>query len=156
MRILRSRKGKISLMLACLIILAITVTAFVVAYMFMSGAFATLLSGEKVTVLGATIAGTRAPYYVGVSVEQTGGPQAVVKSLIIKDSAGNTVAVLSGDFMGWYTTVPLTQGKITEISAYYYPNNMSPKPIEIGKSYTVTVVTTAGASFVSPLVVATG
>ena len=153
MRILRSRKGKISLILACLMILAITVVAFVVVYMFMSGAFATMLSGEKVTVQSAIIAPSESgtEWVVEVGVEQTGGPQAVVTSLIIKDSAGNTIADIHGTgafFTSEYTTIPLTQGKVTAIDALFTSQN-----IETGKSYTVTVVTAAGASFVSPRVV---
>jgi len=148
----------ISPIFATLILIAIAVIAGVVVYMFTSGTLATMTSGgtagqEKVTVQAASMAGTgSAPtisYAVKVYVEQTGGPAANVNSLILKDSSGNTVGVITSLTLS--PTGALTAGTLTSVSGTYTSaTSLS------GNSYTVTVTTAAGGSFVSSSFTATG
>ena len=154
-RMMKNSKA-ISPIFATLILIAIAVIAGVVVYMFTSGTLATMTSGgtagqEKVTVQAASVAGVKTgtlnnPYTITVYVEQTGGPAATVNGLIIKDATGNTVTVISA-------SQALTLGTLTTITgSYTVPSTGSTL---VGNSYTVTVTTAAGGSFVSPSVVAT-
>jgi flagellin-like protein len=140
----------ISPIFATLILIAIAVIAGVVVYMFTSGTLATMTGGgtagtEKVTVQAATVV-FKTGGLTTVYVEQTGGPAATVNSLIIKDGSGNTIGVI--------TTLtgagsPLTAGALTTISG-----DTPTSGITVGNSYTVTVTTKAGGSFVSSQVIA--
>jgi archaeal type IV pilus assembly protein PilA len=136
-RFMKNRKA-ISPIFATLILIAIAVIAGVVVYMFTSGTLATMTNGgtagqEKLTVQGAS--GTTGT--VTVYVQQTSGPTASVNGLIIKSQSGNTVASAT------VTPTTLASGVLTTISG-----TMSPA-IGAG-TYTVTVTTAAGGSFVSP------
>ena len=129
----------ISPIFATLILIAIAVIAGVVVYMFTSGTLATMTNGgtagqEKVTVQGASGLTTGVTVYV----EQTSGPAASVNGLIVKDASGNTIAATASTF----TPVPLTAGTLTTI-----PSGALTIP---AGTYTVTVTTKAGGSFVSP------
>jgi flagellin-like protein len=153
-KLMKNCKG-ISPIFATLILIAIAVIAGVVVYMFTSGTLATMTNGgtaaqEKVTVQAASIVkatgGTTTVY-----VQQTGGPAATVNSLLIKDTSGNTVGVISGTdaFGTGKTTVALAAGTLTTISG------TTPSGITVGSSYTIIVTTAAGGSFVSPSCIAT-
>ena len=157
-RMMKNSKA-ISPIFATLILIAIAVIAGVVVYMFTSGTLATMTSGgtagqEKVTVQAASIAGTAAnspysPYTVKVYIEQTGGPAATVNSLIIKDSSGNTVGVIT-TLTSSSGSLALSSGALTTISG-----SLAETSSIVGNSYTVTVTTAAGGSFVGSSVVAT-
>ena len=154
-RMMKNSKA-ISPIFATLILIAIAVIAGVVVYMFTSGTLATMTSGgtagqEKVTVQAASIsAGGKTTVYL----EQTGGPAATVNSIIIKGTSGNTVGVISGTgslaanggTAG--STVALTSGTMFTIVG------TTPSGLVAGSSYSVTVTTAAGGSFVSSQVVA--
>ena len=145
-KLMKNSKG-ISPIFATLILIAIAVIAGVVVYMFTSGTLATMTGGgtagqEKLSVQAASIVhgGSVTAY-----IEQTGGPLATPNSLIVKDSAGNTVGVITTFTTGG---AQLTTGTlITEAGA-------APAAVTAGSSYTVTVTTKAGGSFVSASVVA--
>jgi flagellin-like protein len=146
----------ISPIFATLILIAIAVIAGVVVYMFTSGTLATMTAGgtagqEKVTVQAASIVFATSGQ-TKVYLEQTGGPAATVNSLIIKDSSGNTVGVISGTnaFGSSVSTVTLVSGTLTTLTSTTPTTGLT-----LGSSYTITVTTAAGGSFVSPSVVAT-
>ena len=151
-----NRKG-ISPIFATLILIAIAVIAGVVVYMFTSGTLATMTGNtsaaqEKITVQGASISKAGA---VTVYLEQTGGPAATVNSIIIKDSAGTTVGIVTALGLGAATPAPspaaltaLTSGTLTTISG------SCPSSINVGSPYTLTVTTKGGGSFLSQQVVA--
>jgi len=155
-RMMKNSKA-ISPIFATLILIAIAVIAGVVVYMFTSGTLATMTSGgtagqEKVTIQAASIsAGGKTTVYL----EQTGGPAATVNSLIIKNSAGTTVGVISGTgslaanggTAG--NTVALTSGTMFTIAGTTPTGS-----VVAGSTYSVTVTTAAGGSFVSSQVVA--
>jgi flagellin-like protein len=151
-----NRKG-ISPIFATLILIAIAVIAGVVVYMFTSGTLATMTGNtsaaqEKITVQGASISKAGA---ITVYLEQTGGPAATVNSIIIKDTSGTTVGVITALATGAATPAPspspltaLTTGTLTTISG------SSPSSITVGSSYTLTVTTKAGGSFLSQQITA--
>lgn len=139
----------ISPIFATLILIAIAVIAGVVVYMFTSGTLATMTNGgtagqEKVSVQAASFTlGTSPAGTITVYVQQTSGPQATINGLIIKDTSGNTVAALTA--IG-STNNPLALAKNTlETITGAYAG-----PTVLSGSYTVTVTTAAGGSFVSP------
>ena len=132
-------KKAISPIFATLILIAIAVIAGVVVYMFTSGTLATMTNGgtagqEKIAVQGASGSASGVTVYV----EQTSGPAASVNGLVIKDQSGNTVgsATVTGG------PVALTRGVLTTIKG-------TGLTLSSG-TYTVTVTTAAGGSFVSP------
>ena len=139
----------ISPIFATLILIAIAVIAGVVVYMFTSGTLATMTNGgtagqEKISIQAASFtAGTSPAGTITVYVQQTSGPQATVNGLIIKDSNGNTVVALTA---AGSTVNPLTlvKGQLETLTGAYAG------PTVLSGSYTVTVTTAAGGSFVSP------
>ncbi len=154
-RMMKNSKA-ISPIFATLILIAIAVIAGVVVYMFTSGTLATMTAGgtagqEKITVQGASIAS--ATQKVTVYVEQTSGPAATVNSLIIKNADGATVSVVSGTGSlsnnggAGAASIALTSGTLYTISGIA-------SGLTSGTSYSITVTTAAGGSFVSSQVVA--
>ena len=143
-RFMKNSKA-ISPIFATLILIAIAVIAGVVVYMFTSGTLATMTSGgtagqEKITVQAASISSTSG--LSTVYVEQTSGPAATVNSLIVKDSSGATLGVI--------TTLTgagsqLVAGTLTTISGTYGGSTA----LVAGSTYSITVTTKAGGSFVS-------
>ena len=120
-RMMKNSKA-ISPIFATLILIAIAVIAGVVVYMFTSGTLATMMLGgtagqEKVTVQAASIV-VNTNGLTKVYLEQTGGPAATVNSLIIKDTSGNTIGVISGTnaFGNGVSTVALTSGMLTTLT----------------------------------------
>jgi flagellin-like protein len=149
----RNLKG-ISPIFATLILIAIAVIAGVVVYMFTSGTLATMTSGgtagqEKVSVQAVQY--STSTFNVTLYVQSTAGPNPVVSSIIIKDSSGNTVYTV-----GLATATPITPAPTITSGALstgiLYNINSAPlasSNIPAG-TYTATLVTKAGGSFVSP------
>ena len=155
-KLLKNSKA-ISPIFATLILIAIAVIAGVVVYMFVSGTLATMTSGgtagqEKVSVQaasyeppGTATGDSGSPTYglVTIYLEQTGGPAATVNGLIIKDSSGNTITsatTITGN------ATPLVNGQLTTIWGQVLTTTAT---LSSSVSYTVTVTTAAGGSFVS-------
>jgi len=150
-----NRKG-ISPIFATLILIAIAVIAGVVVYMFTSGTLATMTGSttaaqEKITVQGASIKGS----VVTVYLEQTAGPAATINSIIIKDTSGSTVGVItaltntpSPTTTPTATLAPLANGAMTTVAG------IASSAPTVGSSYTLTVTTKAGGNFLSQQVVA--
>ena len=146
----RSRKG-ISPIFATLILIAIAVIAGVVVYMFTSGTLATMTSGgtaaqEKVAVQAASGTGaTGAPTGAIVYAQYMSGGSAVsINGALFTDASGGTV-------QGTITTdggiVPLpTAGTLTAITIT--------GTLQSTHTYTVTLTSAKGGSFVSPSFVA--
>jgi flagellin-like protein len=127
---------------ATLILIAIAVIAGIVVYMFTSGTIASMTGGgtagqEKVAVQSASYAsGT-----VTVIVQSTGGPAATVNGLILKDATGNTVDSDNAPTAAGTNSLILQNGVLNTITG----SLTAPSP----GTYTVTVITKAGGSFVS-------
>jgi flagellin-like protein len=134
----RNLKG-ISPIFATLILIAIAVIAGVVVYMFTSGTLATMTGGgtagqEKVSVQAAS--GTTGG--VTLYAQSTGGPTPPTTglSIILKDGSGNVVGTpLAATSTAW------TGGALATVS---YTGTIAKG------TYTATLVTPAGGSFVSP------
>lgn len=145
----RSIKG-ISPIFATLILIAIAVIAGIVVYMFTSGTIGTLIGGgtagqEKIAVQSANGAATS----VTLIVQQTGGPNAIPTNMIIKDTGGNTVATCP---IGTPTPA-LTNGAMVSGTLYTIPSGtitFTNGATALSGTYTATLVTKAGGSFVSP------
>ena len=124
---------------AVLILIAIAVIAGIVVYMFTSGTIASMTGGgtagqEKVAVQGVDVATDT------VYAQNTGGTQVVITDFIIKDAGGNIVA--SGT-VGGVTTLAVNGG----LGGVTCGGAISGLPT--GTSYTVTLVSQKGGSFVS-------
>jgi flagellin-like protein len=134
----RSLKG-ISPIFATLILIAIAVIAGVVVYMFTSGTLATMTSGgtaaqEKVAVQGASGTTTGATVYAQY---MSGGNAVSINGAIIHDASGVNVAPSAAvsatlQTTGALTTIPITATLVS------------------GHTYTVTLTSAKGGSFVSP------
>jgi len=141
----RSRKG-ISPIFATLILIAIAVIAGVVVYMFTSGTLATMTSGgtaaqEKVAVQGAT--GTAGDAGATVYAQyMSGGGAVTINGALFTDAAGGTIA---GAITGGTVTLPTT-GALTPV--------VITGGLTTGHTYTVTLTSSRGGSFVSPSFVA--
>ena len=145
-KLLKNSKA-ISPIFATLILIAIAVIAGVVVYMFVSGTLATMTSGgtagiEKVSVQAASYSATGTGT-VTVYLDQTGGPQATVNGLIIKNSAGNTITIVA-PMAGSGSPLALNMGQLETLTG------TGVGTLSASTSYTVTVTTAAGGSFVSP------
>lgn len=139
-KFMKHSKG-ISPIFATLILIAISVIAGVVVYMFTSGTLATMTNGgtagqEKITVQAASYFGASGNNFVTVYLEQTAGPAATVNGLIVKDGSGNTITSATNIS----PATALTTGVLTQIRGN--------ATLSSG-TYTITVVTKAGGSFVS-------
>jgi flagellin-like protein len=142
----RSRKG-ISPIFATLILIAIAVIAGVVVYMFTSGTLATMTNGgtaaqEKVAVQAAS--GTAGDAGATVYAQyMSGGSAVAINGALFTDAAGGTIAgtVPAG------TTLP-TNGALTAIVV------TATGGLTTQHTYTVTLTSSKGGSFVSPSFVA--
>jgi archaeal type IV pilus assembly protein PilA len=129
----------ISPIFATLILIAIAVIAGVVVYMFTSGTLATMTGGgtagqEKVSVQGVQY--TSSATSISVYAQNTGTGTVTVNGMIIKNSAGNTVQTATV-----LTNTALTGGNLITVGGTI--TALAPG------SYTVTLTTVAGGSFVS-------
>jgi archaeal type IV pilus assembly protein PilA len=144
----RSRKG-ISPIFATLILIAIAVIAGVVVYMFTSGTLATMTGGgtagqEKVAVQSASVAtGDTA---ITVYYQSTSGPLPTITGLVVKNSSGNSIATITTIAGG---ATPTATGVLTQLTATAPASTLTS-----GSAYTLTLVTKAGGSFVSPSFIA--
>jgi flagellin-like protein len=132
---------------ATLILIAIAVIAGVVVYMFTSGYIATMTGGgtagqEKIAIqsVSADTTGTVTVLLQSIS----GNP--VVQNIIVKDSSGNQVAVVTANAPN---PAP-NPGPGLSTGTLYSISGASTVGLTAGNSYTVTVVTRAGNNFVSP------
>lgn len=140
-RLLRNKKA-ISPIFATLILIAIAVIAGIVVYMFTSGTIASMTGGgtagqEKVAVQGVDPNVVPAVAYA----QNTGDTPVTITSAIVKDASGNILTENT-------VTVNLAVG-----------GALSPVQINLtgaipGQSYTVTLVSSNGGSFVSSSFVA--
>jgi flagellin-like protein len=140
----------ISPIFATLILIAIAVIAGVVVYMFTSGTLATMTGGggaaqEKISVQAASIDSAKTG--VTIYAQTTGGPTPVVNSLIIKNSQGNTVETITASITA-PTPVPSPAGSMAQGTLYTIKGTLA-TALGTG-SYTATLVTSAGGSFISP------
>jgi flagellin-like protein len=145
MKLFRSKKA-ISPIFAVLILIAIAVIAGIVVYMFTSGTIATMTGGgtaaqEKAAVQGVTYDGSTAgsETITAYATCVEGGPIDIT-GLIVKDSEGNTedaITITPG-------TYPLPEtGNLVKVGPL---GTVALDPL---KSYTVTLTSANGGSFVS-------
>lgn len=135
-KLLRSKKA-ISPIFAVLILIAIAVIAGIVVYMFTSGTIAAMTGGgtagqEKAAVQGVDVA-TNTVY-----AQNTGSVNINITAYMIKDAAGN-IAV--ENTLGAGVQLP-TDGTLMPIP-------IATGTLTTGQSYTVTLVSSKGGSFVS-------
>jgi flagellin-like protein len=128
----------ISPIFATIILIAISVVAGVVVYMFTSGTLATMTGGgtaaqEKVSVQAVSTNSTGFTAYA----QSTSGSVVKITNAIIKDSSG---VVLSTVAVGG-APVSLTSGQLVSVTGLY--------TFTSGNSYTITLVSQAGGNFVS-------
>ena len=133
-KIMRKKKA-ISPIFATLILIAIAVIAGIVVYMFTSGTIASMTGGgtagqEKVAIQAVQI-NTNAT--LTVHAQSTGGGPVSMTDAIIKDQNGNVVetVAVSADVLDVLTPV------------------LVDRTVALDGSYTVTLVSSAGGSFVS-------
>ena len=142
-KLMRNSKA-ISPIFATLILIAIAVIAGVVVYMFTSGTLATMTGGgtaaqEKVTIQGVQYASGATT--ISVYAQNMGTGNVVINGLIIKNSLGDIVqsgSTLTGATLG--SSLGTVGATITALPA---------------GSYTVTLTTAKGGSFVSSSFIAT-
>jgi len=143
---IRKNSKAISPIFATLILIAIAVIAGVVVYMFTSGTLATMTSGgtaaqEKVAVQGAS--GTAGDAGATVYAQDlSGGNGVIINGALFHDAAGATVV---GAITGGTVTLPTT-GALTPV--------VITGGLTTGHTYTVTLTSAKGGSFVSPSFVA--
>jgi len=133
----RNTKG-LSPIFATLILIAIAVIAGIIVYMFTSGTLASMMGGgtagqEKVAIQGVN------PVTNVVLAQNTGGTDVTITDYIVKDAAGNVVA--TGAASG--TTTLTVGGGLESVTCGTALSGLT-------GSHTVTLVTAAGGSFVSP------
>jgi archaeal type IV pilus assembly protein PilA len=133
-RFIKNTKA-ISPIFATLILIAIAVIAGVVVYMFTSGFLATSTTNtntpqEKVAVQGVDVTVPE------VLAQNMGSVDVIITAAIVKDANGN---VISTDGTG---------GTLTPSAIGHIPFDAS--KLTTGLSYTVTLVSSKGGSFVSP------
>ena len=134
MRLQRNRRA-LSPIFATLILIAIAVIAGIIVYMFTSGTLAAMMGGgtagqEKVAVQGVEVATTTST----ALAQNTGTGTVTITTAIVKNAAGNVVSSNS-----LATAVDLVAGVVTDVDF----------PTPAAGSYTVTLVSDKGGSFVS-------
>ena len=144
MKTLRMNRKGISPIFATLILIAISVIAGVVVYMFTSGFLAsntasTNAAQEKVTVQGFAI---KTNGQFSVYAQSTNQIDVTVNSVIIKDGSGTTIGI-----------VPLTTGNTLSKTGAISTLTGTLTGTFSG-TYTATLTTSSGGSFVSPSAVA--
>ena len=136
----------ISPIFATLILIAIAVIAGVVVYMFTSGTLATMTGGgtaaqEKVSVQGFSLKATNGA--LTVYSTSTNGLDVSVSSIIVKDQTGATIGILT-------PTSPATSlGTLTKDGALGTITGTATGSYTVGNTYSVTLTTAKGGSFVS-------
>ncbi len=138
MRMFKNRRG-LSPIFATLILIAIAVIAGIVVYMFTSGTIASMTGGgtagqEKLAIQGVEVGlGTNST----ALAQNTGTGTIVISSVIVKDAQGNVIS----------SEVPLASGETDVVApGIVFVDFTTPG----AGTYTVTLVSTKGGSFVSP------
>ena len=134
----------ISPIFATLILIAIAVIAGVVVYMFTSGTLATMTGGGAAATEKVSIQAVQAGTTIKIYAQSTGGSSVAVDSIIFKDASGNVVATAAG------ATNPITGGPIASSLTTLTITNTTAILVPSGSSFTATIVSTKGGSFVSP------
>ena len=137
---MRRNAKALSPIFATLILIAIAVIAGIVVYMFTSGTIATMTGGgtagqEKAAIQGVNVASTPP----AALAQNTGGVEIVINTWLLKSAGGSIVD---------QGPVVVAEGTLTTDGA------LVPVPIDLtaattGQSYTITLVSTKGGSFVS-------
>ena len=138
---LRRDVRALSPIFAVLLLIAIAVIAGIIIYMYTSGYLATMMGGgtagqEKVAI--EAVQG--AVGSVTVWAKSTGGGPVVITEVILRDAAGQTLAVNTAP--GGTPTLP-ADGSLQSITATF-------AGLTAGNTYTVALVSRAGNQFVSP------
>ena len=139
---MKSRRGSrgLSPIFATLILIAIAVIAGIVVYMFTSGTIASMTGGgtagqEKVAVQGVDTT-------LSVALAQnTGSTPVNIVNAIVKDASGT---IISQDAQGGTPYLLAVGGVVGSVSI-----DLTPVTIVSGQSYTATLVSAKGGSFVS-------
>ena len=152
MKNIRRNVKALSPIFATLILIAIAVIAGIVVYMFTSGTMSGMTGGgtagqEKMAIQALSGNGTAAT--LTVYAQSTGGGPIVLDSAIIKDSQGSVKEVIvatniDDNDANTAADVPTVDAELTELDITASAGTMAP-----GESYTVTLVTQIGGSFVS-------
>lgn len=131
----------ISPIFATLILIAIAVIAGVVVYMFTSGTLATMTgqgtAGQEKVAIQAV---SSSDQDITVYAQSLSGGKVTLNSVIVKDAAGAVVGTPISD--------------ATEIEADLTNVSVTATGLQVGYSYTVTLVSSNGGSFVSPSFIA--
>jgi flagellin-like protein len=135
---LRKNVKALSPIFATLILIAIAVIAGIVVYMFTSGTMSSMTGGgtagqEKVAI--QALSGNSATGVVTIYAQSTGGGPVSLDSAILKNSQGAVLQV--------NPTTDVINATLSTLTLSF-PGQMS-----AGNTYTVTLVTTIGGSFVS-------
>jgi flagellin-like protein len=142
---LRKNAKALSPIFATLILIAIAVIAGIIVYMFTSGTLSAMMGGgsagqEKMAiqaVAGNVTADTNGDNLF-IWAQSTGGGNIIVDTVIVKDSAANVVGTITGD-----PATDVITASVTHLSWAF-------SGLVEGNTYTVTLVSKAGGSFVSP------
>ena len=145
---LRRNAKALSPIFAVLILIAIAVIGGIVIYMFTSGYLGTMMGGgsagqEKVAI--EAVQADAATGVVTVYAKSTGGGDAIVQDGILKDAAGQVIEVVT---LGTEVTLP-ADGTLTTVD-FTGLDDFALTSMDVGYTYTVTLVTQAGNQFVSP------
>jgi flagellin-like protein len=148
MRKLRRNAKALSPIFAVLILIAIAVIGGIVIYMFTSGYLGTMMGGgsagqEKVAV--EAVQAYAATGVVTIHAKSTGGGDAIVQDGILKDAAGQVIEVVT---LTAEVTLP-ADGALTTVD-FTGADAFALTSMDVGYTYTVTIVTQAGNQFVSP------
>jgi len=143
-RKLRRNAKALSPIFAVLILIAIAVIGGIVIYLFTSGYLGTMMGGgsagqEKVAV--EAVVANASTGVITVHAKSTGGGDVVIQDAILKDAAGQTIEVVT---LSTEVTL-LSDGTLDDIDFAFTATN-----IDVGYTYTVTLVTQVGNQFVSP------
>ena len=151
MKNIRRNVKALSPIFATLILIAIAVIAGIVVYMFTSGSIGQLGGGgqpgsEKVAI--QAISGNATAVTITVYGQSMGGGPVGLDSAIVKDYQGSVVEVVADtsidDNDGDATDIPMLEADLTQLDI-----TVGASTLAAGESFTVTLVTTEGNSFVS-------
>ena len=151
MKNIRRNVKALSPIFATLILIAIAVIAGIVVYMFTSGSIGRLGGGdqpgsEKVAI--QAISGNATAVTISLYGQSMGGGPVGLDSAIVKDYQGNVVEVVAESAMddndGDATDIPMLEADLTRLDI-----TVGATTLAAGESYTVTLVSTGGNSFVS-------
>ena len=152
MKNMRRNVKALSPIFATLILIAIAVIAGIVVYMFTSGTMAGMTSSgtagqEKVAI--QAIAGNGTAATVTVYAQSVSGGSVVLDSAIIKDSQSSikeviVAANINDNDANTAPDVPTIDAELTQLDITATVGSMA-----AGETYTVTLVTQIGGSFVS-------